>query len=121
MTNPKVTVIIPAYNCETTISKTLLALKSQTFKDIEVIVVDDGSTDQTKEIVSKIEGIKYLYQENSGPASARGTLSSPLHVLLILCLHPSTLMPPTPGDRLSSSANHSIPYQFTTEWHIMAT
>lgn len=50
---PKVSVIIPAYNAERNLQECLLSLQEQTFKDFEVIVVDDGSLDKTGDIASK--------------------------------------------------------------------
>lgn len=54
MTNPLISVIIPVYNCEKTISIALDSIINQTYKNIEVIVVDDASTDNTKHIVQNI-------------------------------------------------------------------
>ncbi len=72
MTIEPVSVIVPAYNCETTISQTLTAILNQDYRGtIEVIVVDDGSTDATARLVKAFSQIKYFHQENSGPASAR--------------------------------------------------
>ena len=84
---PKVSVIIPTYNCAKYITQALGSVLNQTYKDFEVIVVDDGSMDNTKEIVHKyIQGVAprvsgagkekrpticYIYQENKGPAAAR--------------------------------------------------
>src|SRR6476659_8011945 len=65
--NPFFSVIIPAYNAANTIQKTLESLQKQTFKNFEVIVVDDGSTDKTKEIVEQHSTVKYIYQNNAGP------------------------------------------------------
>jgi len=67
----KASVIIPAFNAEKTIEECLKALKAQSLKPFEIIVVDDGSTDNTPKIVKKIGGIRLLRQENSGPAKAR--------------------------------------------------
>ena len=64
----KVSVIIPAYNEEKVIQYCLESLKNQTFKDLEVIVIDDGSTDKTKEL---IERAKLLTQNHKGPGEAR--------------------------------------------------
>ena len=51
--NPKVSIIVPAYNTEKYISKCLLSLISQTLKEIEIIVVNDGSTDSTPFVIRK--------------------------------------------------------------------
>ena len=67
-----VSVIVPAYNAKATIGKTLEALSRQNFtKPYEVIVVDDGSNDDTGRIVRSFASVKYVHQENAGPASAR--------------------------------------------------
>lgn len=50
-----ISVIIPAYNSEKTINKTIESVLNQTFSDLELIVIDDGSTDRTKEVVSRIK------------------------------------------------------------------
>jgi len=67
-----VSVIIPCYNCERTITKTISALLIQTVKPKEIICVDDGSTDYTKREIKKFgKKVKYVHQKNSGPAKAR--------------------------------------------------
>jgi glycosyltransferase involved in cell wall biosynthesis len=67
-----VSVIIPVFNGGKTIRDCLEALKKQSFKGkIEIIVVDDGSKDSTREIVSEIKGVRLLKQEHKGPAVAR--------------------------------------------------
>ncbi len=69
---PKVSVIIPTYNRERLISRALDSVLKQTFTDYEIIVVDDGSTDYTKDVLKKYEGrIRYFYQANSGISGAR--------------------------------------------------
>ena len=47
---PKISVIIPVYNSEKTVAETLESVLAQTYRDLEVIVVDDGSTDKSIEI-----------------------------------------------------------------------
>ena len=68
----KVSVIIPAYNASATIAATLEALAAQDCSEpFEVIVVDDGSTDDTPAIVQNFSKVRYVRQDNAGPASAR--------------------------------------------------
>ena len=70
--NPKVSVIIPTYNSAQFIAETLESVFAQTYKDYGVIVVDDGSTDNTKEVLKPyMSKIRYIYKENGGAASAR--------------------------------------------------
>lgn len=69
----KISVIIPAYNASRTIGSCVDAVLRQEAPgvDIEVIVVDDGSTDTTAQIVGTFERVQCLCQANAGPASAR--------------------------------------------------
>lgn len=66
-------VIMPAYNAETFIARAIDSVLSQTYPDFELIVVDDGSTDATKERVLSFsdERIRYVYQKNGGVSAAR--------------------------------------------------
>lgn len=67
----KVSIVIPTFNAEKTIGKTLEACLNQDFGGpLEVIAVDDGSNDCTAEQIKRYP-VKYIYQENAGPASAR--------------------------------------------------
>ena len=68
----KVSVIIPAYNGELYISDAIESVLAQTYRDYEIIVVDDGSTDDTSKIVQAYgDRVHYIYQENQGVAAAR--------------------------------------------------
>ena len=69
----KIGVIIPTYNYGKYIDKAIDSVLSQTYRDTEIIVVDDGSTDNTYEIIRRKykQKIKYFYQENKGAPSAR--------------------------------------------------
>ncbi|NQY23204.1 MAG: glycosyltransferase family 2 protein [Campylobacteraceae bacterium] len=69
-------VIIPCYNGEKTILRALKSVLNQTYKNFEIIIVDDGSKDNSKFILLKYlknrdVQYKYIYQENNGPSSAR--------------------------------------------------
>jgi glycosyltransferase involved in cell wall biosynthesis len=70
-----VSVIIPAYNAEKYISETIESVLKQTYKNLEIIIVDDGSTDDTERVVNnKLQAFskyKFLKQNNLGPAAAR--------------------------------------------------
>ena len=68
---PLVSVIVAAYNAERYIAETLDSIRAQTFRNFEVIVVDDGSTDRTAQIVAGFPEVCYLRQDNHGAASAR--------------------------------------------------
>lgn len=69
---PAVSVVIPAYNAEATLLGTLQSVLDQTFNDIEVLVVDDGSTDRTPEIARSMGGpVRCIVQENRGVSVAR--------------------------------------------------
>lgn len=69
---PTVSIVIPAYNAEQFVGEAINAVLSQTYADYEVVVVDDGSTDETRAIVKTFgESVRYYYQPNGGSASAR--------------------------------------------------
>jgi len=76
MSNPFFSIIIPAYNVEKYIEKTLKSLEIQNFKSAEIIIVNDGSTDGTLEVIKKISAnssftYKICDQQNSGVSVAR--------------------------------------------------
>ena len=74
---PKISVIIPVYNTEKYVRKCLESVKNQTFKDIEIIVVNDGSTDNSSKIIeefieeNKELNIRHLQKLNGGLSDAR--------------------------------------------------
>jgi len=71
---PKVSIIIPVYNDEKHVARAIESALNQTMKEVEVIVVDDGSTDGTPEVLKCYESrIKVIRQENKGVAGARNT------------------------------------------------
>lgn len=72
LVSPKVSVIIPTYNCASMIAQCLDSVLNQTFKDFEVIVIDDGSTDDTERVIAPYKNrITYIRQVNQGAAAAR--------------------------------------------------
>ncbi len=78
MSSCPVSVIIPTYNRSEYLSRALESIRRQTVKCGEIIVVDDGSTDQTASVVESFSlrctvDVNYLWQENRGPAAARNS------------------------------------------------
>ncbi len=72
--NPEISVIIPAYNCEQYINKAIESVLKQTFNNFEIIVIDDGSQDNTYQIANsyKDERISIIRnQQNLGVSTAR--------------------------------------------------
>lgn len=72
-TTPKVSILVPCYNSERFIAETLDSCLSQTYRNIEIIVVDDGSTDNSFELARRFESsiVKVYRQNNSGACAAR--------------------------------------------------
>jgi glycosyltransferase involved in cell wall biosynthesis len=69
---PGISVIIPTYNRAQLVTKAIDSVLAQTYHDYEIIVVDDGSTDNTKEVLQPyMDRIRYIYQENAGVSAAR--------------------------------------------------
>lgn len=71
--NPKISVVIPTYNRAANVQKAIKSVLAQTFSDVEVIVVDDGSSDDTGDVIAKTFGdrVRYFYQSNQGASAAR--------------------------------------------------
>lgn len=73
--NPKISIIVPVYNCEKYLERCLDSIRNQTYENIEVITVDDGSSDRSAEIAKsyaeKDTRFHYYYKENGGVSSTR--------------------------------------------------
>ena len=71
--NPEVSIVVPMYNSEKFVAQTLNCLVNQSFMNIEIIVVDDGSTDNSKRVVDHFSfdrRLRYFHKENGGTGSA---------------------------------------------------
>ena len=73
MSRPLVSVLIPAYNVERYAAETIRSVLDQTYPNVEIIVVDDGSTDRTVEVLQPFEayGVRLIAQDNAGACVAR--------------------------------------------------
>ncbi|NLZ34960.1 MAG: glycosyltransferase family 2 protein [Clostridiales bacterium] len=71
----KVSIIVPVYNCESSIKNTINSILKQNFNDFELILINDGSEDKSglicDELAMKDKRIKVIHQKNSGPGAAR--------------------------------------------------
>lgn len=72
---PLVSVVLPTYNRASVLSRAMASVLSQSYRELELIVVDDGSTDQTRAVVERTADprVRYLYRPNGGPGAARNT------------------------------------------------
>jgi len=71
----KVSICIPTYNRKEYLKETINSILAQTYKDYEIVVVDDGSTDGTEEMLKELDiPVTYYWQQNSGDAAARNKL-----------------------------------------------
>lgn len=90
MPNPKVSIIVPVFNTGCYLDDMLTSLESQSFSDIEIICVDDGSTDDSAQIIKnhaeKDSRVQYLFQENQGGGVARNLGISKASGKYIICL-----------------------------------
>ena len=72
MNKDRISVIIPTYNNENSIEKCLNSVLNQSYKEIDIIVINDGNTDETEKILTKYKDRVQIYKkQNEGPASAR--------------------------------------------------
>ena len=70
---PLVSAIVPVYNGERFIASALDSILAQSYRPLEVIVVDDGSEDDTASVARSYPSIRYIHQANQGPSTARNT------------------------------------------------
>ncbi|MDQ6763316.1 MAG: glycosyltransferase family 2 protein, partial [Bacteroidota bacterium] len=68
---PLISVVITTYNYASYLPRAIDSVRQQTYSNIEIIVIDDGSTDDTKSVINENPFVRYYYQENNGISSAR--------------------------------------------------
>jgi glycosyltransferase involved in cell wall biosynthesis len=71
---PRVSITIPTYNCAHFIERAIRSILAQSYTDYEIVIVDDGSTDNTRVVLAPFgDRIRYIYQANGGLSAARNT------------------------------------------------
>jgi glycosyltransferase involved in cell wall biosynthesis len=113
MKGPLVSVIIPTYDRSSVIGRTIENVLQQTYSNLEVIVVDDGSTDDTHSVLNSYgERIQWIAQENAGPAAARNRGIAISHGEILTFQDSDDLWKPTKIERqvaLLQRAGPSVP------------
>lgn len=92
---PLVSVVMAAYNAAEHIGPALESVLAQDWQPLEIVVVDDGSTDETAAVVRSFPEVVYLRQENQGPAAARNAAVAASHGAFVANLDSDDLLPPT--------------------------
>ena len=98
---PNVSVCIPTYNRKDYLKETLESVFAQTYEDYEIVIVDDGSTDGTEEMIQHINfPIRYYWQENTGDAAARNKLIELAQAKYITFIDSDDLLMPNALERM---------------------
>ena len=120
-----VTVVVPAYNAASYIKQTLESVFSQTYRNFEVIVVDDGSTDDTALIAQKFgDRIRYIRQPNQGLSAARNSAIKNARADVIALLDADDLWEPQfleKMDRQNRDIGPSLPERRDGDGHHVQT
>jgi len=92
---PRISVIVPTYNAPRFLVETVESILAQTYKDFELVVVDDGSGPQTRKALDPyIDRIRYVWRENGGPSAARNTgIKEARGELIAFCDHDDLWLP----------------------------
>ena len=100
---PLVSVIMPAYNSAEHIGEALDSVLAQDWRPLEIVVVDDGSTDDTAAVVRSYPDVVYVRQDNKGPSAARNTAVERSSGEFVANFDSDDLLPPT---RVSDQARY---------------
>jgi len=105
--DPMVSVIMPTYNRADYLPQTLDSLRAQTMQNYELLIIDDGSTDGTADLIrSRPEPIRYFWQENAGPAAARNRGLKEARGQLVAFLDSDDLWRPRFLEAMTDSLTH---------------
>lgn len=96
---PLVSIIIPCFNGANTIKRTIESVRAQTLNNLECIIIDDGSTDESKKVVLEVikndKRFRYIYQDNAGVANARNAGFYQSKGIYTCCLDKDDAIAPT--------------------------
>lgn len=120
ISSPHVSVVIPTYNSAKFLTQALNSVLNQTYTNYEVIVIDDGSTDKTREALKPyLSQIKYIYQDNQGVAAARNKGIATATGKLIAFLDADDLfLPDKLQQQVSIFANQPHIGMVVSGWHL---
>lgn len=91
---PLVSIIVPCWNVAKLLPKTLASLAAQTYQNVEIIAVDDGSTDSTAEILTQDAAVQVITQQNRGAAAARNAGAAHAHGEFLLFCDADVILDP---------------------------
>ena len=111
-----ISVIVPAYQAQATIGATITGLLTQTYPEVEIVVVDDGSTDATGAICRAYgPALRYVRQENAGTAAARNrAIAEARGQFIALCDADDVLLPSYLDRAMAAYAASTAPRRFVT-------
>ena len=119
MEKPLVSVIIPCYRKAQYLASPLESMQKQTYPSVEIIVVDDGSPDNTREVVepylAKMPNLQYIHQENAGVSTARNRGIRASKGLYVMALDADDAIAPTYIERCANylSAHPEVKLVYT--------
>lgn len=114
---PVISVIIPCFNHAHFLSEAIQSVLSQSYKNTEIIVVDDGSSDHTKDIATAFPRVHYVHQTNQGLSAARNTGIKQSHGQYLVFLDADDLLFPDALEINSMYLQHNPSLAFVSGWH----
>lgn len=102
MSMPQLTIFTPTYNRAHLLPRLYESLKRQTCQDFEWLVIDDGSTDGTRELVASWPGVRYIYKENGGLYTGYNTAYANINTELSVCIDSDDYMPEDAVEKILS-------------------
>ena len=110
--NDKIVIAMPVYNGERFVKEAIESVLSQTYSNLEIIVIDDGSIDNTKELIEEWQKenkihIDYIYKENGGMHTGHNVAYSHITSELNVCIDSDDFMPDNAVDIILSFWNNN--------------